>query len=268
MRPPAEPISYWLREPGPAFDPPPAGDTTADVVIIGGGFTGLWTAIALTDTDPSLRVVVLEAETISYRGQRPERRVLRGVPDARPGERDPALPRRTRAPRTRGRRQPPGPDRVHAVERASTAISRRPACWRWPTSRTRSTSSRRGSTRPPSTARRSSSWIGRPPGPRSTPRSGTPACTGRPGATSWSTRRSCAAASPGSRPSAACGSTSTRRVTGLERRAGGVDVADRSREPPSAPTRSSSRPRPTRAGSAGCRRRSCRSTTTCWCRSR
>ena len=43
-----------------------AGDTTADVVIVGGGFTGLWTAIALTDTDPSLRVVVLEAETVAY----------------------------------------------------------------------------------------------------------------------------------------------------------------------------------------------------------
>ena len=60
-----DPISYWLREPGPTFEAPPA-DTTADVVIVGGGFTGLWTAIALTDTDPSLRVLVLEAETVSY----------------------------------------------------------------------------------------------------------------------------------------------------------------------------------------------------------
>ena len=61
-----EPISYWLREPGPSFAPPLAGATDADVVIVGGGFTGLWTAIALTDTDPTLRVVVLEAETVSY----------------------------------------------------------------------------------------------------------------------------------------------------------------------------------------------------------
>jgi glycine/D-amino acid oxidase-like deaminating enzyme len=37
-----------------------------DVAIIGGGFTGLWTAIALTDTDPGLRVAVLEMETVAF----------------------------------------------------------------------------------------------------------------------------------------------------------------------------------------------------------
>ena len=37
-----------------------------DVVVIGAGFTGLWTALALTDTDPGLRVVVLEAETVAF----------------------------------------------------------------------------------------------------------------------------------------------------------------------------------------------------------
>jgi glycine/D-amino acid oxidase-like deaminating enzyme len=63
---PAAPVSYWLRgEPGPAH-PPLAGSTTADVVIVGAGFTGLWTALALTDTDPSLSVVVLEAETVAF----------------------------------------------------------------------------------------------------------------------------------------------------------------------------------------------------------
>ncbi|HET8785508.1 MAG TPA: FAD-binding oxidoreductase [Candidatus Limnocylindrales bacterium] len=64
------PVSYWLRDPAPPdiADPPlAAGDRlTADIAIIGAGFTGLWTAVALTDTDPSLRVVVLEAATVGY----------------------------------------------------------------------------------------------------------------------------------------------------------------------------------------------------------
>jgi len=34
---------------------------TVDVAIIGGGFTGMWTAIALLDRDPTLRVAVLDA---------------------------------------------------------------------------------------------------------------------------------------------------------------------------------------------------------------
>ena len=42
------------------------GDRTADVAIVGAGFTGLWTALALTDTDPSMRVVVLEQETVGF----------------------------------------------------------------------------------------------------------------------------------------------------------------------------------------------------------
>jgi glycine/D-amino acid oxidase-like deaminating enzyme len=36
------------------------------VAIIGGGFTGLWTAIALTDTDPTIRIAVLEMETVGF----------------------------------------------------------------------------------------------------------------------------------------------------------------------------------------------------------
>jgi len=61
-------VSYWLREPGPPADPPlaPGDDREVDIAIVGAGFTGLWTAIALTDTDPSLRVAVLEAETVAF----------------------------------------------------------------------------------------------------------------------------------------------------------------------------------------------------------
>jgi glycine/D-amino acid oxidase-like deaminating enzyme len=64
---PAEPISYWLAaSPAGPPRPPLAADGRADVVIVGGGFTGLWTAIALTDSDPRLRVVVLETERVGF----------------------------------------------------------------------------------------------------------------------------------------------------------------------------------------------------------
>lgn len=58
--------SWWLREalaadPGREC-PPLAGDAVADVVIVGGGFTGLWTAYFLTERDPNLGVVVLEQD--------------------------------------------------------------------------------------------------------------------------------------------------------------------------------------------------------------
>jgi glycine/D-amino acid oxidase-like deaminating enzyme len=42
------------------------GHIDADVAIVGGGFTGLWAAIRLLETDPALRVVVLEAERIGW----------------------------------------------------------------------------------------------------------------------------------------------------------------------------------------------------------
>jgi len=42
------------------------GSTDADVAIVGGGFTGLWTAYYLSVADPSLRIVVLEARTVGF----------------------------------------------------------------------------------------------------------------------------------------------------------------------------------------------------------
>jgi glycine/D-amino acid oxidase-like deaminating enzyme len=55
---------YWLEEAGApralgALD----GDAEADVVVVGGGFTGLWTAWWVLESDPDARVVLLEAET-------------------------------------------------------------------------------------------------------------------------------------------------------------------------------------------------------------
>jgi glycine/D-amino acid oxidase-like deaminating enzyme len=58
--------SWWLRdalagEPASAC-PPLSQDVNADVVIVGGGFTGLWTAYFLTEAKPSLGIVVLEQD--------------------------------------------------------------------------------------------------------------------------------------------------------------------------------------------------------------
>ena len=53
---------WWLEEAGPVEATAPLeGDTTADVVIVGGGYLGLWTAWQLKELEPSLDVVVLEA---------------------------------------------------------------------------------------------------------------------------------------------------------------------------------------------------------------
>lgn len=62
-------ISHWMTQAGPAapvfaqFRGVPA---TADLAVVGGGLTGLWTAYYAKKSDPSLRVVVLEAECIGY----------------------------------------------------------------------------------------------------------------------------------------------------------------------------------------------------------
>lgn len=59
--------SYWYTtaDPGPRR-PPLAGGARADVAIVGAGFTGLWAAIQLLDTDPSLEVAVLEADRVGW----------------------------------------------------------------------------------------------------------------------------------------------------------------------------------------------------------
>lgn len=41
-------------------------DLNVDVAIVGGGYSGLWTALAIATRSPELRVVVLEAETFGY----------------------------------------------------------------------------------------------------------------------------------------------------------------------------------------------------------
>jgi glycine/D-amino acid oxidase-like deaminating enzyme len=53
---------WWLEEAGEVTPQPPlSGDTRADVVVVGGGYLGLWTAWQLRQLEPELDVLVLEA---------------------------------------------------------------------------------------------------------------------------------------------------------------------------------------------------------------
>ncbi|HYF73097.1 MAG TPA: FAD-binding oxidoreductase [Nocardioides sp.] len=63
-----ERLSLWHDSVDTDWTPRPglAGDVEADVAIVGAGFTGLWTAYYLAEADPSLRIVVLEAETAGF----------------------------------------------------------------------------------------------------------------------------------------------------------------------------------------------------------
>jgi glycine/D-amino acid oxidase-like deaminating enzyme len=47
-------------------EPPWTGDGPTDVVVIGGGYTGLWTSLFLHELEPSLRIVLLEAQLTGY----------------------------------------------------------------------------------------------------------------------------------------------------------------------------------------------------------
>ncbi len=60
-------ISYWYADDGlPAVRGPLPGDASADVVIVGGGYTGLWTAYYLKKAAPFLRITVLEQKFCGY----------------------------------------------------------------------------------------------------------------------------------------------------------------------------------------------------------
>ncbi len=60
--------SWWLDEAGGVSDPRPplAADVNADVVVVGGGYTGLWTAWHLLELAPDARVVVLDADVCAH----------------------------------------------------------------------------------------------------------------------------------------------------------------------------------------------------------
>ncbi len=63
----ATPVPFWLdsdRRPSPL--PPLTAATQADLVVVGGGFTGLWTALLAKQRNPSTDVLLLESHEIGW----------------------------------------------------------------------------------------------------------------------------------------------------------------------------------------------------------
>ena len=60
--------SFWLETAGEELTPrtPLRGSAEVDVAILGGGYTGLWTAYYLLRANPNLKVAVVEKEVVGF----------------------------------------------------------------------------------------------------------------------------------------------------------------------------------------------------------
>ncbi|MDQ6525270.1 FAD-dependent oxidoreductase [Nocardioides sp. LHD-245] len=61
----AAPAVLWLDTPDRPAARPPAGDTDVDLLVVGSGFTGLWTALRALERDPGRSVLVVERDRIA-----------------------------------------------------------------------------------------------------------------------------------------------------------------------------------------------------------
>jgi glycine/D-amino acid oxidase-like deaminating enzyme len=59
-------MPFWLDDPArPEPEPELTGDISTDLLIIGAGFTGLWTALLAKEANPSREIVMLEAGEVA-----------------------------------------------------------------------------------------------------------------------------------------------------------------------------------------------------------
>ncbi|MEU1628314.1 FAD-dependent oxidoreductase [Streptomyces sp. NPDC020096] len=63
----AQPKPYWLEDPGrPRPNPALVGDEHCDLLVVGGGYSGLWTALIAKERDPSRDVVLIEGNEVGW----------------------------------------------------------------------------------------------------------------------------------------------------------------------------------------------------------
>ncbi|MYU22405.1 FAD-dependent oxidoreductase [Streptomyces sp. SID8352] len=61
------PVPYWLDDPGrPRPEPALTGPTGCDLLVVGGGYSGLWTALLAKERDPGRDVVLLEGREVGW----------------------------------------------------------------------------------------------------------------------------------------------------------------------------------------------------------
>ena len=61
------PTPFWIDDLGDRVEYPALeGDAEADLVVVGGGYTGLWTALRAVEREPGRRVVLVEAESVGW----------------------------------------------------------------------------------------------------------------------------------------------------------------------------------------------------------